>query len=171
MSIIHKSKSNEYYTPITAWDDIIHIIKNSNKKYIEPFNNIDDDLSIVSRNFLKKHLNIIDTGIYNSNTNENNFFDIDINLYDICISNPPFSIKQKILYHLHIHNKPFILILPTSTLNTIYFKKWFSKDIQLIIPKKRINFNYYLDNKKSCCFDCIYFCYKIGLEKDIYFLE
>ena len=40
-------------------------------------------------------------------------------------------------------NKPFIMIMPSSKINTQYFRKLFGSDddpIQIIIPQKRIQF-------------------------------
>jgi hypothetical protein len=77
-------------------------------------------------------------------------------------------------------NKPFILILPSPKLHTQYFRKLFnnSKDkLQIVIPRKRIQFIKQIngvvpDDYKSCCnFDCFYYCWKIGLERDITWLE
>tara|TARA_R110000751_G_scaffold177800_1_gene284096 strand:+ start:662 stop:1174 length:513 start_codon:yes stop_codon:yes gene_type:complete len=170
MSIISKNKSNEYYTPKSAWEDIIPYLP-KDKVYLEPFNNINEPTSLLSKQYLQElGLNILDTPPYNDKTGENDFFNNDGKDWDICIGNPPFSIKQDIVKKLKELNKPFILILPTSTMNTGYFKNLFGDKLQIVIPKKRINFNYYKDDKKSCCFDCIYFCYNINLEKDLIFL-
>ena len=167
MSIIHKSKSDEYYTPKSAWEDIMPYLS-KDKIYYEPFNNLKEPQSLLSKKFLTElGLTLIDKEPYDDDNNTNNFFDDDGDGWDICITNCPFSIKQKVLKKLKDMDKPFVLILPTSTMNTGYFKDMFKDALQIIIPKKRINFNYYLDNKKSCCFDCLYICYKMNLEKDL----
>jgi len=92
---------------------------------------------------------------------------------EIIVSNPPFSQIKEILNRLKILDKPFILILPSSKINTLYFRDWKNK-IQIIIPKKRINFIKYIDgklnNNKNCNFDCFYYCYKINLVHDITWL-
>jgi hypothetical protein len=73
-------------------------------------------------------------------------------------------------------DKPFIMILPSSKINTSYFRDWKNK-LQIIIPKKRINFEKKVDGKtpenykSSCNFDCFYYCYKMDLPKDIIWLE
>jgi len=75
-------------------------------------------------------------------------------------------------------DKPFILIMPSSKINTSYFRDNFmDKKIQLIIPKKRIQFIKLVDGKvpekykSDCNFDCFYYCYKINLENDITWLK
>jgi hypothetical protein len=95
---------------------------------------------------------------------------------DIIVSNPPFSLVKEILKRLLVLDKPFIMILPSSKINTSYFRDWKNK-LQIIIPKKRINFEKKVDGKtpenykSSCNFDCFYYCYKMDLPKDIIWLE
>ena len=96
---------------------------------------------------------------------------------EIVVSNPPFSKIPDILKRLKDLEKPFILIMPSSKINTQYFRKLFVNDeIQIIIPKKRIHFDKKVDGKtpksfKTCCnFDCFYYCWKMNLEKDIVWL-
>lgn len=86
---------------------------------------------------------------------------------DIIVDNPPFSIKKKVLERCIEIDKPFILIMPVSTLCYNYFKPYKDK-IQILVPKKRPNFDKSL--KSSATFDCLWFCYKMNLEKDIIFL-
>ena len=91
---------------------------------------------------------------------------------DVIVSNPPFSQSKEIMKRLLILDKPFILLFPSSKINTQYFREWKNKHLQIIIPKKRIQFiknGNELQNK--CNFDCFYYCYKINLEHDIIWLE
>jgi hypothetical protein len=97
------------------------------------------------------------------------FFENTFN-YDYIISNPPFSIKRQILDKLYEIDKPFILIMPMEILNYKYFQKWLNK-IQLIFPKKRMNFYRPNGELKKFNYDCIYFCYKLNLERDIILLN
>ena len=71
------------------------------------------------------------------------------------------------------------MIMPCSKLITQYFRKLFSNSespIQIIIPRKRIQFVKLVngeipeDYKSKCNFDCFYYCYKIGLPRDIVWL-
>jgi len=104
------------------------------------------------------------------------FFDNDLG--DMVVSNPPFSKIKEILARLVQLDKPFILIMPSSKINTQYVRQLFkNKGLQIIIPKKRIHFEKYIDGKpvenyKSVCnFDCFYYCWKIDLPKDIIWLD
>jgi len=93
------------------------------------------------------------------------FFKHDLG--EIIVSNPPFSLIKDILKRLKILDKPFILILPASKINTAYFREW-KNQIQIIIPPKRIQFKRIPEDFKTACnFDCFYYCYKINLPNDI----
>jgi hypothetical protein len=94
--------------------------------------------------------------------------------YDIIIDNPPFSKKNEILNKLNDLNKPFIIICPSMMLSYKYFQTNFKdKNIQLIIPYKRMNFKHLNSNKKNYSppFASFYYCYKMNLPKDIIWLE
>jgi hypothetical protein len=98
---------------------------------------------------------------------ENKDFFTYVPEYDIIIDNPPYSIKKKVLHRLLEIDKPFIMIMPVSTLCYQYFKV-FKNNIQIIVPPRRYDF--IPEKKSSATFDCLYFCYKMNLEKDIIFL-
>ena len=99
----------------------------------------------------------------------------DNNLGDILVSNPPFSDCANVMKRLLAIDKPFIMIMPVSKLNCKYFDI-FKDKIQLIRPNGRIHFDklvngQIVDGKSSPNFDCYYYCYKIGLPKDIVWLN
>jgi hypothetical protein len=106
----------------------------------------------------------------------------DVDFFDakkgeVVISNPPFTMKKETLKRLKQLDMPFILIMPCSTLTTVYCRETFKDDnLQIMIPKKRIQFikmkdgEYVKDAKNMCNFDCFYFCYKMNLPRDIIWL-
>jgi hypothetical protein len=107
---------------------------------------------------------------------EVDFFENDLG--EIIVSNPPYSDCKNIMKRLAELDKPFILIMPSAKINTSYMRDNFmNKGLQIIIPRKRIQFIKLVDGKvpdkwkSDCNFDCFYYCYKIGLEKDIIWLE
>jgi len=161
MSTIKLLVNDEYYTPGYVWQDIQKFIPR-NKTIWEPFNTVLDKNSMKS----SKHLKMLGFDVivkpYDPITKKNDFF--TTNHGDIVCSNPPFAFKREVLIRLKELEKPFILILPHSTMNTQYFRDMFlkDKDFGIIIPKKRIDFL----NKKtesSSCFDCLYYCWRVGV--------
>lgn len=159
------SKYDDYMTPFSAWDDIKEYIP-KDKIIWEAF--YGDGKS--GTHLQKLGFNVIHEDI--------DFFENDCG--QCVISNPPFAKIPEILVRLKKLNKPFILIMPSSKINTQYFRKLFSCEtedpIQIIIPKKRIQFLKMVDGvvdenqKQGCNFDCFYYCWKIKLEKDIIWL-
>jgi hypothetical protein len=154
-------KHDDYMTPKSAWENIEQFIP-KDKIIWEAF--YGDGLS-------GKYLQ--DLG-YNVIHEPINFF--ENNLGDLIVSKPPFSKIKEILKRLKEIDKPFILILPSSKINTSYFREWKDKNLQIIIPRKRIHFNKIVNGvqngfSNSCNFDCFYYCYKMNLQKDITWLE
>jgi hypothetical protein len=158
-------KHDDYMTPKTAWAWIEEFIP-KDKLIWEAFYGDGK-----SGNYLKE------LG-YNVFHEQIDFFENDKG--DMVVSNPPFSKIPDVLKRLKELNKPFILIMPSSKINTQYFRKLFSNTddpIQIIIPLKRIHFEKQIngitpdDWKQACNFDCFYYCWKIGLERDIIWLK
>tara|TARA_R110000772_G_scaffold177208_4_gene288825 strand:- start:708 stop:1214 length:507 start_codon:yes stop_codon:yes gene_type:complete len=95
----------------------------------------------------------------------------------IIVDNPPFSIKQSILKKLYEDDTPFMLILPISSICYKYFRMFNDGDIQMLIFNGRPKYNKcntegVIDNGKSSpAFDSAVFCYKIGLKKDLIFMD
>jgi hypothetical protein len=156
-------KHDDYMTPKHAWEDI--------KEYI-PKNKIWEAFygDGTSGNYLTElGFDVIHEPL--------DFFTEPPEEYETIVSNPPFSLVKEIMKKLLEYDKPFIMIMPSSKINTVYFREWKDKGIQIIIPKKRINFKKLVDGKvpdnfkSSCNFDCFYYCYKIGLKKDIVWLD
>jgi hypothetical protein len=152
-------KHDDYMTPKYAWENIKQFIP-QDKIIWEAFygdGKSGDDLRSLGFEVIHEPIDFFEN-----------------NLGDIIVSNPPFSDAKNIMYRLKQIDKPFILILPSSKINTSYFRENFKGDenLQIIIPRKRIQFikdGNELTNK--CNFDCFYYCYKINLNKDITWLE
>ena len=148
---------DEYYTPKHAWTDIEQYIP-KDKVIWEAFYG---DGS--SGTFLRE------MG-FETICEDVDFFDNDLG--DMIMSNPPFSKCKEIMPRLALTDKPFILIMPSSKINTNYFRDNFKdKNIQIIIPRRRIAFIKNGIQTKSCNFDCFYYCYKMNLPNDITWLE
>jgi hypothetical protein len=157
-------KHDDYMTPKYAWENILHLIP-KDKIIWEPFYGDGK-----SGEYLRElGLNVIHEPI--------DFFTEEPNKWDIIVSNPPFSKAKEILTKLKQIDKPFILILPSSKINTSYTRNnYMNTELQIIIPRKRIHFTKLVDGKipdyfkNACNFDCFYYCYKMGFEKDIIWL-
>ena len=153
-------KHDDYMTPKSAWEAIEQFIP-KDKLIWEPF--YGDGKS-------GTHLQELGFDVIH---NENDFFENDEG--EIIVSNPPFSTCKQIMARLKLLDKPFILILPSSKINTQYFRESFkntSSQLQIIIPRKRIQFiKNGNDLQNKCNFDCFYYCYKMNLPRDILWLE
>jgi hypothetical protein len=156
-------KHDDYMTPKSAWENIKHLIP-KDKVIWEAFYGDGK-----SGNYLKElGFNVIHEPI--------DFFENDLG--DIIVSNPPFSLSKQVMKHLKQLDKPFIIIMPSSKINTSYFRENFmNKGLQIVIPRKRIHFDKLVEGerpkncKNACNFDCFYYCYKMGFDKDINWLE
>ena len=153
-------KHDDYMTPKYAWENIKQYIP-KDKVIWEAFYG-----DGTSGEYLEEMgFNVIHKPIDFFESNEG----------DIVVSNPPFSKSKEIINRLKILDNPFILIMPTSKLNTSYIRENFKDSddkLQIIIPRKRIQFiknGNELQNK--CNFDCFYYCYKCNLERDIIWLD
>jgi hypothetical protein len=91
--------------------------------------------------------------------------------FDIIISNPPFSNKKIVCETLKKIDKPFILIMPVSTITKKFWREIFKDDdISILIPNGRMQFSRKGDQLKRCWFDCCFYTYKLGLDKQVIFL-
>ena len=158
-------KHDDYMTPKYAWENIAHLIPKDKIMWEAFYGDGTSGTHLRELGFNTIHEPI-------------DFFDDEtVPEYDILISNPPFSQSKNILDRLYELDKPFIIIMPSPKICTSYFRRWKDRQLQIIIPRKRIHFTKLVDGvmpvgwKNACNFDCYYFCYKIGLDKDITWLE
>jgi len=157
------SKHDDWMTPKSAWEAIAHIIP-KDKVIWEAFYGDGQ-----SGQFLRE------LG-FNTIHEDIDFFENDRG--EIAVSNPPYTKCKEVLERLKTLNKPFILIMPSSKINTQYFRTLFcgDSDLQIVIPRKRIQFTKLVggavvESKNACNFDCFYYCYKIGLPSAMTWLE
>jgi hypothetical protein len=152
---------DDYTTPKYVWENIAHLVP-KDKVIWECFY-----ANGTSGNYLRElGFNVIHEEI--------DFY--ENNLGDILWSNPPFSDCKRIMRRLNELDKPFIMLMPFSKINTSYFRENFKdKGIQIIIPRKRIQFAKLKDGvettENKCNFDCFYYCYKMNLKENITWLE
>ena len=158
---------SDYETQPETWKSIIKYIP-TDKIIYEPFflngnsKKYLTELGIPEKNIIHKDIDFYE----NVNKLE----------YDIIISNPPFEDKKKILKILCDLDKPFMLLLPISTISKQFFQKLFKNKVQMLIPYKRTNFDQYKKDtkekiKSNVYFDTAWICYKMSLNKDLIFLD
>ena len=152
-------KDDDYQTPKYAWENIKEFIP-KDKVIWECFygdGKSGEYLKELGFNVIHKEIDF-----YKNNEGE------------ILLSNPPFSDCKNIMLRLKELNKPFIMLMPSSKINTSYIRENFKDSeppLQIIIPRKRIHFLKKGKIKNKCNFDCFYYCYKMNLERDIIWLE
>lgn len=78
--------------------------------------------------------------IYSHINNGNDFFKYEPENYDVIISNPPFSCKDKVLKRLYELGKPFAILLPLNSLQGGARYDYFKQGVQLLSFDKRIGF-------------------------------
>ena len=100
------------------------------------------------------------------------FFDNKIE-FDCIVTNPPYSFKKKVFERLRELDKPFILLVPVSTITKAFFRQTgFAEKCGILIPAKRIHFIKHNIQTSRSWFDVIFITYKIeGVgEKQIIYL-
>lgn len=79
--------------------------------------------------------------------------------FDVIITNPPYSLKNKFIKRCYELNKPFMLLLPLTALEGKERGKLYRQNgIELIVLDKRINF---MKEKNNVWLNTSWFCYKI----------
>lgn len=156
-------KHDDYMTPKYAWENIAHLIPKDKIIWEAFYGDGKSGTYLQELGFNVFHEPI-------------DFFKEQPKEWDILISNPPFSKSKEVMAHLQELDKPFIIIMPSSKINTSYMRAWKNK-LQIIIPPKRIHFDKQIDGKtpdgwkNACNFDCFYYCYKMELTNDINWLD
>lgn len=155
-------ESNENYTPFYAVDPIIKYIPKEWTIWC-PF---DEAWSAYYQQFRWHGYNVIRSHLKDGK----DFFEYEPEEhYDVIVSNPPFSIKDKILERLYQLDKPFAVLLPMNSLQGVSRYKFFSQGIQLLSFDQRIGFHNMNDMRtpiEGSPFASAYFCRNL-LPKDL----
>ena len=147
---------DEYYTPRILVEPIIEYIKPNSTVWC-PFDTEDSEFVLCLK---ENNINVVYSHIWD----DKDFFEYEPESYDYIISNPPFSIKLKVLERLYKLNKPFAMILGLPILNYQEIGEFFlDKDLQLLIVDKKVSFD-----GNTASFNNSYFCSKL-LPKDLIF--
>ena len=155
--IIKLKKDDDYQTPKPVFESIQHLIPKDKVIWESFYGNGN------SGKYLKE------LG-FKVESHDVDFFDDQKFNFDIIISNPPYSIKAKVFKKLSEIDKPFMMLVPVSTMTKQYLKKYFKDKIQIVIPERRIQFIKDGVQTNRCFFDTVWICYKMGFKSDILFL-
>lgn len=87
--------------------------------------------------------------------------------FDCIVTNPPYSIKEQFLARCYELGKPFALLMPITTFDSIARRMMFQQyGLQVIFPRRRINFetpnheeNVQAGKKTSAWFYTAWFCH------------
>ena len=158
INYIQREKYDELYTPSEAIYPILKYL-DKNKIYWEC---TDYGSSNITKILKENGFKIIGTGKEEIDfLNEKPSFD-----FDVIITNPPYSLKNQFLKKCYEYNKPFLLLLPITTLEGKERNKIFKKyGLEIIVLDKRINF---MKNKNNVWFNTSWFCWKV-LPKQLIF--
>ena len=144
-------KNDEFYTPKEAIYPLLKYL-DKNKIYWECTDFGDSNITKVLK---ENGFNVIATRKEEFDFLKNDpVFD-----FDVIITNPPYSIKDKFLKKCYELDKTFALLLPITSLEgKIRGKLYREKGIELVVLDKRINF---MKEKKNVWFNTSWFCHKI----------
>lgn len=152
---------NELYTPFYAVDHIIKYLPKDKTIWL-PF---DEEWSAFNQRLTEEGFTIVRSSL----SEGKDFFTYEPEEWDLIVSNPPFSIKDKILKRLYELNKPFAVLLPLNSLQGKTRYQYFKQGIQILTFDARICYHTKDDMKniqKGSPFATAYFC-KDLLPKDL----
>lgn len=148
------AESDEVYTPFYAVEPIIKYVP-KNWTVWHPF---DKEWSAFVQAFKERGYK----NIYNHIDDGQDFFNYTpAEPFDCIVSNPPFSLKDKVLKRLYELNKPFAILLPMNSLQGVGRFKSFQNGLQLLVFDKRIDYHTcanYEEYTRGNHFASAYFC-------------
>lgn len=148
------SSGDEVYTPFYAVEPLLKYIS-KDKTIWCPF---DEEWSAYYQMFKENGYNVIRSSLVEGQ----DFFTYEPSEeYDIIVSNPPFSKKDKILRRLSELEKPYAILLPVNSIQGKSRYEVFKEGIQLLSFDARIDFHTNFNFKtytKGNHFASAYFC-------------
>ena len=125
-------KNNECYTPV---EGVIPILK-----YIPSGSIVWTPFDTVESHFVKE-ISKTHRVIHSHISEGKDFYSYQPEKWDVMVSNPPFTNKRAIFERVLSFNKPFALLMSLTWLNDgAPYKLFKGRDLQLLIPDKRIKF-------------------------------
>jgi len=155
VGLMNSVVNDEIYTPVEALYPILNYIDKNKIIWECCYGNGD----------LAKHLKYLGYKVIGK---KEDFFSTDYDC-DLILTNPPYSNKRKFIERAFELDKPFAFLVPLTTLEGRFAMKLFSdKNIQLIIPNKRIDF---IKKGSSSWFLVIWITYGLDLPKQINYYD
>ena len=154
-------EDNELYSPYFIVDHIIKYLP-EDKKIWCPF---DCEWSAFYQKLKEEGYKVVRSSLQEGQ----DFFEYEPKEWDIIVSNPPFSLKDKVLERLYSFNKPFAILLPLNSLQGKTRYKYFSQGIQILSFDARVSYHDkdHMDSVvKGSPFATAYFCRDL-LPKDL----
>jgi len=156
-----QSGNHEFYTPEYAVTPILKYIPEDVKKIWLPCDNENSKIYDVLKQSYNCILTHIDDGV-DFITHNHNFE------YDMIITNPPYDLKTEFLEKAYKLGKPFLFLMPITTLEGVARHKLFRQyGLTSILFDKRVNFI----KGKSCQFNTSWFGLIYGQENKVFYEE
>jgi hypothetical protein len=155
---------DETYTPYYAVIPLLEFIPNNWRIWC-PF---DEKWSAYYQTFTENGYDVIHSSLKGGQ----DFFDyLPPDCFDIIVSNPPYSIKDKVIERLYELNKPFMMLMPVAGLQAKKRFNYFKTGLELLVFNERIDYHTRGDfekPKKGVHFGSMYFCKSILPEKFVF---
>ena len=149
------------FTPFYVVDHIIKYLPKGKTIWL-PF---DMEWSAFYQRLKEEGFNVVRSSLQEGQ----NFFEYEPEHWDLIVSNPPFSLKDKVLERLYSFNKPFAILLPLNSLQGKTRYKYFKHGIQILSFDSRVCYHdrEHMDKVvKGSPFATAYFCRDL-LPKDL----
>lgn len=127
------AKGDEVYTPFYAVEPISEFIP-KDKKIWCPFG---EEWSAFVQLLKERGYDVINSSLRSGE----DFFEYEPEEWDIIVSNPPFSQKDKVLKRVYELGKPFALLLPIQSLQSEERFKYLSQGCEILCFDKRIDYH------------------------------
>lgn len=127
------AEADEKYTPYYAVDPIIKYIPKKSVIWL-PF---DKEWSAFYQTLKRHGFKVICSHIDNGQ----DFFNYEPIQYDVIVSNPPYSLKDKVLERVYALGKPFFLLLPLPALQRKGMHMYYEQGLQILSFDERINYH------------------------------
>jgi hypothetical protein len=129
-----KAVSDEWYTPRDAVLKIVDIVPKDVIVWC-PFDTEDSEFV--------KELQKTNKVVYSHIEQGGDFFEFEPTEWDIMISNPPYSIRNRVLERAFSFKKPFALLMNTNGIfdSSVRWDMFTKNEFSLMYIKKRVNYS------------------------------